>query len=207
MARSKLDVHKLTLMGPGPLPHPLRRRRHCPFRSRTPSLPWPGPTPRCRASGAAGTSPSSGDPDAMAGAASRPPRSRGVPPRLADPARRVPPSARLKASALRTWSFFVARSPGPRLVGQATGARIRRSRLVRSRSFDCGRVRNSTMDHLSSGPPEIPYVRFSRVRLQPSGTWRFGAGPSAASSRSRLTQPCPDQTLRLLRAWTMPPTE
>ena len=36
--------------------------------------------------------------------------------------------------------------------------------------------------HVSSVPPEIPYFRFSRVRLQASGTRKFGAVPSAGSA-------------------------
>ena len=34
------------------------------------------------------------------------------------------------------------------------------------RSFDCGRVALPTLDHISSGPPKIPYVRFYRGREQ-----------------------------------------
>ncbi len=43
-----------------------------------------------------------------------------------------------------------------------------------------GGVHSSAIGHVSSVPPKIPYVRFSRVRLQASGTHdEFGTWPSA----------------------------
>ena len=39
--------------------------------------------------------------------------------------------------------------------------------------------------------PKIPYVGFSPVRLQASGTLQFGTKPSAGSSRSRSIPPYP----------------
>ena len=65
------------------------------------------------------------------------------------------------------------------------------------RSFDCERAALPTLDHISSGPPKIPYVRFSRVRLQASGTAKLRQGLPQAADRLRLAQPYPIRRRRL----------
>ena len=67
------------------------------------------------------------------------------------------------------------------------------------RSFDCGRVALPTLDHISSGPPKIPYVRFSRVRLQASGTakLRQGLPQSGRQVKASPAIPHPSQAFTL----------
>ncbi len=68
--------------------------------------------------------------------------------------------------------------------------------FVRHRSFDCGRGRSSPIDHVSSSPPKIPYVRFSRFKHQ-APTWSSVRSLPPDTPWSRLTQPYP----RHLRAF------
>ncbi|MCY4358124.1 MAG: hypothetical protein OXD01_11465, partial [Gammaproteobacteria bacterium] len=53
----------------------------------------------------------------------------------------------------------------------------------------CGWSRSSTIDHVSSSPPKIPYARFSRVRLQVAGTFQLRYSLPSMQYRLRLTQP------------------